>query len=142
MTPEESKAKTRWFVEELNKCNLDSGREVYSSDCLFHYPPGPDVKGLDAWNERFARISTVLFPDFKITIDEMIVEGNTAVTRLTYSGTHTGQSAAFPFPPTGKKALWTGCAVGHGDGEKTSEVWEYVDMLGLLQQLGIIPPLG
>jgi predicted ester cyclase len=140
MTPEETKAKVRWWIEEFNKRNLDAAGEIYSKDCLFHPLPGPDYKGLDTYKERVASLLTTA-PDLKMTIDEIMVEGNSRASRATLSGTHTGQSAAFPIPPTGKKAVWTVCYVSHTDGEKVVEQWEFADNLGLFQQLGLIPSM-
>jgi hypothetical protein len=79
--------------------------------------------------ERLAGIFTAI-PDLEITIDEIIVEGNTTVSRFTYTGTCTGQLPRPPIPPAHRKAMGTGCAVSHGDGEKAVEIWEYADNPG------------
>jgi hypothetical protein len=45
-------------------------------------------------------------------------------------------------PTTGKEVTLEGCVVIHVTNGKVTEEWEYSDDLGLLQQLGIVPPLG
>jgi len=55
---------------------------------------------------------------------------------------HTGQSPTLPIPPTGVEVTLVGCNVSHWANGKIIEEWEFSDYLGLLTQLGVIPPLG
>jgi predicted ester cyclase len=45
-------------------------------------------------------------------------------------------------PPTGKQVTLTSLEVYRVTGGKLAEEWVELDMLGLLQQLGVIPPMG
>jgi predicted ester cyclase len=73
---------------------------------------------------------------------EVIIEGDAAVIRWTWEGTHSGVSPSLGIPPTGKRASMVGCSVFHFRNGKIVEQWEYSDTLGLPQQLGVIPALG
>jgi predicted ester cyclase len=42
----------------------------------------------------------------------------------------------------GKRLTVTGCGINHLVGGKVVEAWVYMDNLGAMQQLGIIPPMG
>lgn len=142
MTAEEMKAKSRWFIEEVNKGNIDALDEEFASNCVIHRASLPDIEGLTAFKQIITDLRTGM-PDYRMTIDEIIIEGeNKAVIRATQQGTNTGQSPLFPFPPTGKKAVWTICIVTHALEGKIVEQWEYEDIWGLVQQLGLIPPMG
>jgi predicted ester cyclase len=44
--------------------------------------------------------------------------------------------------PTGKQVTVTGLTIGHYAGGKLVEAWDNWDALGMLQQLGVIPPMG
>jgi predicted ester cyclase len=44
--------------------------------------------------------------------------------------------------PTGKQATIPAICISRFSGEKVAEDWELVDLLGMMQQLGIIPPMG
>jgi predicted ester cyclase len=68
--------------------------------------------------------------------------GDTAVVRWPWEATHSGVSPSLGIPPTGKRVGIVGCSVFHFKNGKIVEQWEYSDMLGLLQQLGVIPALG
>jgi steroid delta-isomerase-like uncharacterized protein len=82
------------------------------------------------------------FSDTRSTIDEMIVEGDTAVLRWTWEATHTGTSPSLPIPATGKRVSFAGISVYHFREGKIVEQWEYGDLLGMLQQLGVVPAFG
>ena len=139
--PVDFMAMSRRMEDELKKGNLDVLDEYYTSDYVLHQPPFPDIRGLAVF-KRFLANQRTSIPDLQWTIDEMIVEGNIGVARLTLRGTNTGQSKFLPFPPTGKKVAWSLCVVSHMAGGKVIESWNYSDNLGLMQQLGIIPSIG
>jgi len=137
---EELKALSKRLVDEGNKGNYDAVYEYYAPDFVLHQPPFPDIRGLSAY-KRFAANMRTSLPDGQLSIEEIIVEGNIGAMRVTMRGTHTGQSKAFPFPPTGKSVAWTGCLVSRWEGGKIAEAWGYWDNLGLMQQFGIIPSM-
>jgi predicted ester cyclase len=78
-------------------------------------------------------------PDARWTIVEQISQGNTVVTRLVVQGTFAG--ALLGLAPPGRPARLTGVAISRFAGGRLVEVWLQADLLGLLQQLGILPPL-
>lgn len=137
---EDFKAIAGRIIEAMNKGNYDALDEYYAQDFILRQPPFPEIKGLKAY-KRFVANMRESFPDGQGSIDEIIVEGNVSAMRSTMRGTHTGQSKAFPFPPTGKSVAWSGCLVSRWSGGKIVETWGYWDNLGLLQQFGIIPAM-
>jgi predicted ester cyclase len=141
MQAEEIKTKAKRVVEACNKGNLDVLDEVYATNVVVHRPPLADSEGIEALKQYHTDLRTA-FPDIKMTIEEIIVEGDRNAVRLTTRGTHTGQMPDIPIPPTGKQMVITGCFVGHWVGGKCVEQWDYSDLLGLLQQLGVVPPMG
>ena len=61
------------------------------------------------------------------------------LTRFTARGTNLG-----PFlghPPTGRVVTYTGFDMNRIEGGKIVESWVSYDALGLLQQLGLVPPI-
>ena len=80
------------------------------------------------------------FPDFHVTSEDIIAEGDKVVSRWTASGTHKGE--LFGIPPTGKKATWKGISIYRFADGKIVEAWGDADFLGLLQQLGVMPVAG
>jgi steroid delta-isomerase-like uncharacterized protein len=124
-----------------HKRDLDAAYEIYSDAVVFQRIPFPSVVGKEA-NIRADAGTLAAFTDVRSTIDEMVVEGDTAVLRWTWEAIHTGTSPSLEIPPTGKRVGFVGCSVYHFRGGKIVEQWEYGDVLGLLQQLGVISALG
>ncbi len=84
----------------------------------------------------------VAFSEIKVTIEELIIEGDTAVLRYTWGGNHVGVSPSLGIPPTGKHVKSMGCSTYHWKDGKIIEMWHYLDLLGLLQQVGVISAMG
>jgi predicted ester cyclase len=142
MSLEALKTKIRWVNEEVwLKGNLDALDEIYSTDCVLHSPPLPDVRGLEAMKEHIAGIRSA-YSDVQIAYAEMVSEGDRIAYRYTWRARHTGQSQTLPIPPTGKEVGMEKCVVVHIADSQIVEEFEYADYLGFLQQLGIVPSLG
>lgn len=138
MSAEENKALARRFVEEFfNRKNLNIMDELYAPDCVEHSAdlPGP-LHGREAVKQFFGSFLAA-FPDFHLTLEAEIAEGDTVVQRFTVSGTNKGELMGMP--PTGKRATWTGMHIARIVGGKAVEGWGIGDTLGLMQQLGVIP---
>lgn len=93
MSKDEIKALQRRYYEECNKGKtaaiavLD---ELFAVDVVWHSARGMDIRGVKNLKESFnAAYNT--FPDTHYTIDDMIVEGDKAATRFTFTGTHKGE---------------------------------------------------
>jgi steroid delta-isomerase-like uncharacterized protein len=78
------------------------------------------------------------FPDIRLTVLHEVAEGDLVVHHWTMTGTHRG--AFQGIPPTGKTLTWTGTTIVRIEGGRIVERWANVDVLGVLQQLGVVPP--
>jgi predicted ester cyclase len=76
-------------------------------------------------------------PDLRITIDELLSEGDMVTKRWTYHATHTGDLSGMP--PTNNRITMSGLEPFRLEGGKIVECWLACDNLRLLQQLGVIP---
>lgn len=124
--------------EAWNHGNLDALDELHSPEYTEHHAPFPDVEGLEAFKQMVAGARTT-YPDFHITIHELIFEGEKLAARWSWTGTHLGQTRQLTIPPTGKKITLTGSQILHIEGDKLIEGWQFADDLGLLQQFGLAP---
>jgi steroid delta-isomerase-like uncharacterized protein len=137
MSTEENKAVIRRVVEEgWNKGNVDIFDELAATDVVHH---DYKTRGLEAFKQAIAADMTA-FPDLKVTIEDMIAEGDKVVVRYTFRGTQKGETQGIL--PTGKHVTVTGIFICRCAGGKIVEEWENWDDLGLFQQLGAIAPLG
>lgn len=133
---DELKANVRQEIDEAwNKGNLDVLDDLYDVNMVYHVPPFSDVVGLEAY-KQFIKSNRTSYPDLELTVQEIIVEGNSGAILWTYSGTQEGGSPVLGIPPTGKHVVFKGCAFFHAVDGKTVETWNYVDWIGLMKQLG------
>jgi len=129
----------RRYIEEVwNQKNLDVLDELMSTDVINHSPARYEL-GLEAHKQVMSTYLTG-FPDIHTTADDIIAEGDKVVNRWTATGTHQGELMGVP--ATGKKVAWTGITVVRFADGKIVEMWWAYDVLGILQQIGVIPPLG
>jgi predicted ester cyclase len=135
---EQNKALHCLYVEEINKGNLAVLDKYMAGNCVCH-GSGVELDSLEACKEH-ATMTLSAFPDRCLTADDMIVDGDKIVTRWTWSGTHKGEFQGIA--PTGKRVTVTGITISQIEDGKVVEEWEEVDRLGLMQQLGVVPPMG
>lgn len=78
------------------------------------------------------------FPDLHCTIEDEIGEGQKFAAHWTLRGTHTG--AYLGNRPTGRKVAVQGFIFVRTEAGRIVENWVLIDQMGLLQQLGVVPP--
>ena len=140
MSIEENKAiELRFFEEVVNKGELAVIDELFATNFVDHSAvPGiaADREGL----KQYFAMAHSAFPDFHSTLEDMFAEGDKVVQRFTARGTHKGEWMGIA--PTGKQMAISGIAIHRITGGKIVEGWTSMDMLGALQQLGVVPPPG
>lgn len=140
MSTEENKAIFRRIIEEVwNKGDLAAVDELVAPNHIYHFPGREDIKGPEGV-KQFVTMARTAFPDIHITIDDMLAEGDKVACRCTWRGTHKGEIRGIA--PTGKQVTVTGIVISHCVGGKEVEGWESTDSLGMLQQMGVVPPMG
>jgi steroid delta-isomerase-like uncharacterized protein len=136
MSAEENKALVRRFVKEFwNEGNTATADELMAVDAEIHMPTG-EVVSLDEL-KSFAGAWRESFPDWHSTFEELIVEGDRVAERWTGRGTHRGELQGIP--PTGKRVEAPGSVFYRIVGGKIVEFRVQLDMMSLMQQLGVIP---
>jgi steroid delta-isomerase-like uncharacterized protein len=135
MSAEENKALVRRFVEEFwNEGKTAAADELMALDAEIHLPTGEvvDPDGL----KSFAGTFRESFPDWHSTFEELIAEGERVAERWTGRGTHRGELQGIP--PTGKRVEVPGSVFYRIVGGKIVEFRGQLDMMGLMQQLGVM----
>jgi predicted ester cyclase len=126
----------RWFEETWNNGNLAVVEELTANNFVLH-APGPGVPpGVDGF-KQIVSVWRTAFPSGTMTVDDLIAGEDKVVVRWTASGTQTGQY--FGISPTGKQVTWTGITIYRIADGKLQEGWGELDMLGMMQQLDVIP---
>ena len=129
----------RFWEEVFNGRNFDLIDELFAKNWVYHGPAGQEIHGPEGL-KQYLTIYFNAFPDLHAKVEDVFAEGDRVVSRATCSGTHKGDLMGIA--PTGKQATIPAICISRFSGNKVAEDWELVDLLGMMQQLGIIPPMG
>jgi steroid delta-isomerase-like uncharacterized protein len=147
LSTETNKAAARRFIEEIfSQGHVALIDERCAPDFILHEPPRPDVRTREALKPFISEHLSAI-PDFHVTIDDLLAEGEQVVARYTVHGTNAGDfvSSTMRIPATGKQFTVTGIYIFRFAEGKIVEAWDQADDLGTYQQLGLIPapePVG
>ncbi|HVP20994.1 MAG TPA: ester cyclase [Anaerolineaceae bacterium] len=127
----------RIFDEAFNVGNLEVVDEVLAPDHHTHITIGGAPNGPQGLKLMIAIYRTA-FPDLLCTVDDEIVEGDRVAARWTMRGTHKGLFLGNQ--PTGRPVEIQGMIFARLGNGRMVEDWTLIDHMGILQQIGVIPP--
>ena len=130
----------RRFVEFINTGSEELAQELISPDAVFHVPGRPEPMRGPAGYLAVIGMMRSGFPDIQWTLEEMISEDDKVAARFTMRGTHHG--SFFGVPPTGKTIAVQAMNFYRLSGGQFVEERGQPDLLGLLMQIGAVPPPG
>ena len=125
----------RLIEEGFNQGNLAVVDELVAPDAIEHQRGSePGQEGV----KKTIRYLRSAFPDFTITIDEIVTVGDKVWARQRGGGTNLGSFAGHP--ATGRKAFTDVIDVARFEDGKMVEHWGVPDQLGMMIQLGHVTP--
>ena len=140
MSEQNKTAVRRLFDELWNKGNLPVADELIAPTYTHHDASTPDVgRGPEGEKKRVTHYRNA-FPDMRLTIEDIIAEGETVIARWSCRGQHKGELNGIA--PTGKQFAISGVTIARFANGKMVEGYVNWDALGLMQQLGVVPELG
>ncbi len=139
MSPEANKNIIRRWVDVWHSKNVAAVTDCVTADYVRHDPNVPEIRGIPAEQQLMTMFLTA-FPDLHFTIEDLLAEGDTVVSRLTARGTHQGE--LFGIPPTNRHITISAVEIYRLADGKIAEQWAIMDTLGMLQQLGALPTPG
>jgi steroid delta-isomerase-like uncharacterized protein len=120
----------RRLVEEvINGGNLSLIDELVTLDYVDHTGGGD---GPDGYRETVTMVRSV-FPDLRMTIEDMIPSGDRVAARFTVTATHVAEFLGVP--ATGRTVTWEGIGIVRVVDGKMAERWNVSDMLAVLDQI-------
>jgi len=134
MTTEHNKAIARRFFDEVvSNGTLDIIDELCSQDYRLHATlSGPDALDRDRLKDLVGSFRSS-FPDARITIEDIVAEGDLVAARLMERGTHAG--AFRGIAPTGRPVMYGSMTFLRIVGGKIVDHWGLLDLPSLLQQI-------
>jgi steroid delta-isomerase-like uncharacterized protein len=140
MSAENKTLVRRLFKEVWSKGNFAVADQIVAPNYANHDPAGPMPESGREGLKKHVTAYRAALPDLAFTIDDVLAEGNKVTVRWTSRATHKG--VLMGIAPTGKLITVTGISVVRITAGKVAEAWVTWDTLGMLQQLGAVPPLG
>lgn len=144
MSTRENKELVRQATKEWNGVKGDVAKmrslydKYYAPGFIYHDVSGGDMNREEAIQNNVTDVSA--FPDVNYSIDDILAEGDKTVIRFTMQATHKGTFMGIP--ATGKQIVVKGVEINKIKGGKIVETWDFLDSLGMMQQLGVIPTLA
>ncbi|HEX6055033.1 MAG TPA: ester cyclase [Intrasporangium sp.] len=130
-------ATMRKTYELINAGDLAGFGDLLADDFVEH-EGGPDFPPTKEGTLKWFHAIRTAFPDFLMTVEDLIADGDKAVARVKVTGTHEGEF--LHVPATSKHAEVQLIDIMRFDAAGlVSEHWGVADMLSLLQQLGVVP---
>jgi steroid delta-isomerase-like uncharacterized protein len=132
----------RWFDDLFNRGDLSVADEILAPDVDYRGPPSltpQSVTGPDDIKE-FVEVYGRAFPDLQYTVESVSRADGEVVVRWTATGTH--RSDLFGIEPTGEVFTVDGIDVFTVADGRITAVHAQWDTLGMVQELGVVPPVG
>jgi steroid delta-isomerase-like uncharacterized protein len=128
-----AKAVVRRFYDEVfGRRRLEAIDELYAVDCVRHTFAGPPRD--NAWHKQQVAELWAGFPDWRVSLDALIGEGDTVAARWTFRGTHTAPFRGIA--PTGKEGRLQGITLFRVADGRIVETWNSLASPPLADQLG------
>jgi predicted ester cyclase len=133
---ERNKSLARRIFDYFNRHDLDAIGREHSPNYVSHVAGGQPMD----WpaHRQMIEVFYHAFPDFRLSIEDLIGENDKITIRFTAEGTHQGPFQGIP--PTGKKVKMDGIVIMRFAADKRVEEWLIIDSMGLMLQLGAKPP--
>lgn len=107
---------------------IDPGFTRYGSSGCF--------RGVHAF-KRYVTDFLGAFPDISFTVEDCVAQGEKVVLRYGFKATHRGDFMGIQ--PMGNEIVAEGVAIYRIVNGKIVELWDYLDMLGLVKQMRAFP---
>lgn len=141
MSAETNKAIIRCWIEEgWNQGKAELAHELYADEFIARDTDNPDHlwRGPAGIKQYLLQLRST-FPDIHFTIDYLFSEGELVVGAFTIRGTQQGYYGELP--PSGRRVEFKAVDIWRiVNGKIVERCIASIDRLGLLQQLGALPP--
>lgn len=126
------------FLDAYNTGEPDTIDDVVTPDFVCHHmAAGEEIHGAEAYGERIEELREA-FPDFEMSEEFLLVDGEMGAGIYRWSGTHEGEFIGIP--ATGRSVDTSSGTLMRLDGDRVAEMWVYGAHPELMAQLGIERP--
>ena len=124
-------------TDQFKARDLDGHLQMYSASVLHHGFSNRIRPGVPGLKDHYTQMLQG-FPDMRVDIDDIIADGEKVAHRFTFYGTHKGEYMGYA--PSMKIVSVSGVQIHLFQSGKCVEVWQVLDTLRFLSQIGALPP--
>jgi predicted ester cyclase len=137
----QNKATLMKIYQAFENGNADELDNNIANDVVDHAMDTAMTKkqGLEGVKD-YLRANHKAFPDTKFKINAMVASGDTVICYYTFTGTNSGPMMGMP--ATNKSVKSDGVDIVVFKDGKAVEHWGVQDNLAIMEQLGMMPPMG
>jgi predicted ester cyclase len=125
----------RWFEEVWNKQRPEAIDEMMAPEGIAYGLGGANLVGPEAF-KGFHNTFLGAFPDIRITVDDIISQGDKVAVRFSVRGTHRGDHLGVV--ATNRPVEFSAMSFVRWRSGQIVEGWNSVDMHGMLQQIDAV----
>ena len=130
-----NKAVIRRFVEEVQNGQDWAAYDELNDPDFVNLSAPPGMPADRAGGKLYLQAFAAAYPDARFEIDDMIAEGDSVVTKKTFTGTNAGEFAGVP--ATGKQVSLQYVDIMRVRDGRIVEHWLSMNQLSWMQQLGV-----
>ncbi|MGQ0519881.1 MAG: ester cyclase [Actinomycetota bacterium] len=125
-------------LEIFNEGRTELIDELFADDYAEHISLPPGVPATREGVHLFTTALRSAFPDVRYDVVGQFQDGDMHIGHVRVTATMTGDFLGMP--ASGRSATWEEIHIARMSGGQIREHWGVVDQLGMLQQLGFVPP--
>jgi predicted ester cyclase len=118
---------------------IDQLDQYFAADFKFHDMPEGMPQGLETFKGLLKGYITSI-PNMKMVYKHIFAEGDVVLAHFGMSGVNSGESMGMP--ATGKIVSVDGYDCMRFENGKVVEYWSVVDVMKMMMQMGLMPPMG
>jgi steroid delta-isomerase-like uncharacterized protein len=121
------------IYEAVNTGNLALLDEFVAPDYTEH---SEGFQGVEPFKQQITAFRAA-FPDLRVTVEDLLIDGDRFASRTTVTGTHAGDLMGMP--ASGRRISVEAVDIGRIENGQAKERWGGLNQYSMLTQLGVIP---
>lgn len=117
--------------------DIDAAIETYIAEDFVEHESIPGMGNTRDTPRQLFKLMHAAFPDFRVTVHEMLQDGDKVVSRITMGGTHDGEFMGVP--ASGNQVGVDAIEILQFRDGKCIAHWGVMDMAGMMEQMGAAP---